>query len=104
MLLWSCSGVYMYGSQPLAYFAVRSMAGSLRPATQIGGCGFCVGAGSIETSLSVEYLPLNVTFFSVHNLVITSSASLVRDPRCLTGTPHASNSLGNSPPIPTPKL
>ena len=53
MLAWSWSGVYMYGNQPSAYLAVRRMAGSLRPATHIGGRGFWTGAGSMPTSSSV---------------------------------------------------
>lgn len=46
--------------------------------------------------------PSNVTLSCVNRVLITRIASSVRAPRCLTGTPTASNSLGYSPPMPTP--
>ena len=45
----SISGAYMYGSQPVPYVAARRMAASLRPDTQMGGWGTCLGLGAIET-------------------------------------------------------
>ena len=77
------------------------MAASRRPATQMGG-GDCTGGGSIETSFSVLNRPAYDTSRPVQRRRMTSRASLVRAPRSLTGTPHASNSFGNSPPTPAP--
>src|ERR1700674_4974755 len=62
-----------------------------------------MGGGWIVTPENFESLPSKVTSFCVQSFVITSRASLEREARCLIGTPQASNSLGESPPIPTPR-
>ncbi len=48
--------------------------------------------------------PLNEAGVSRQSARTTSMPSVTRTPRSRCGTPQASNSLGFSPPTPTPKI
>ena len=81
------------------------MAASDRPETQIGGPPAWLGFGRCGTSANCQNRPWWLTGSSgPHSLRKISIASSVRAPRSRTGTPHASNSFGNSPPTPIPQM
>ena len=79
-------------------------AASERPPIQIGGPGRWTGLGSIETFSNRVKRPEKLAGVSRQSVRTTSMPSVTRAPRSRCGTPHSSNSLGFSPPTPTPKM
>ena len=70
----------------------------------MGGPGFCTGLGSSDTPSNWVKRPRKLAGVSRHSVRTTSMPSVTRAPRSSCGTPTTSNSLGFSPPTPTPKI
>ena len=70
----------------------------------MGGPGCWMGLGSSETDSNRVKRPLKLAGVSRQSARTTSMPSLTRAPRSRCGTPQTSNSLGFSPPTPTPKM
>src|SRR5438445_75603 len=93
------SGGMKEGIQPSPSRPARRMAASLLPPIQ-AGIGCWTGLGSTVILSSRQNSPSNVTSSSLQQRRMMASASSVRRPRSLNGTPAAWNSRSCSTPMP----